>query len=135
MGGESAAVRIRVQKYGKHQSDLWKSQSMEDISAKGKHVFAATRTHPNGTKNKLDCIVVSSNVARDLKAKVTLVKPVTMYREDLPADWGTGGDPQNYTLSDHSVVIMQIKRNCQLRIKKFVMSEFTQEAEASYQCY
>ena len=58
---------------------------MEDISAKGKHVFAATRTHPNGTKNELDCIVVSSNVARDLKAKVTLIKPVTMYREDLPS--------------------------------------------------
>ena len=70
LGGESAAVRNKMQKYGKHLSDLWKSQSMEDISAKGKHVFAATRTHPNGTKNKLDCIVVPLNVAIDL--------PVTM---------------------------------------------------------
>ena len=112
LGGESAAVRNKMQKYRKHLSGLWKSQSIEDISAKGKHVFAATRTHPNGTKNKLDCIVVSSNVARDLKAKVTLIKPVTMYREDLPADWSTGGDPQSYTLSDHSAVIMQIKSNC-----------------------
>ena len=88
----------KMQKYGKHLSDLWKSQSMEDISAKGKHVFAATRTHPNGTKKKLDCIVVSSNMARDLKAKVTLIEPVTMYRENMPAYWSTGGDPQNYTL-------------------------------------
>ena len=62
-------------------------------------------------------------MARDLKAKVTLIKPVTMYREDLAADWSTEGDPQNYTLSDHSAVIMQIKSNCQLRIKKFVMSD------------
>ena len=112
-----------MQKYGQCLSDLWKSQNMEDISAKGKHVFVATRIHPNGIENKLDCIVVSSDVARDLKAKVTLIKPVTMYREDLPADWSTKGDPQNYTLSDHSAVIMRIKRNCQLRIKIFVMSE------------
>ena len=77
MGGENAAVRNTMQKYGKHLSDLWKLQSMEDISAKGKHVWAATRTHPNGTQNKLDCIVVSLNVARDLKAKVILIKPVT----------------------------------------------------------
>ena len=89
LGGESVAVRNKMQKYRKHLSDLWKSQSMEDVSAKGKHVFAATRTYPNGTQDKLDCIVVSSNVARDLKAKVTLVKPVTVYREDLPADWST----------------------------------------------
>ena len=43
----------------------------------------------------------------------------------MPADWSTGDDPQNYTLSDHSAVIMQIKSNSQLRIiiKKFVMSE------------
>ena len=81
-------------------------------------MWAATRTHPNGTKNKLDCIGVSSNVAGDLKAKVILIKPVTMYREDLPADWSTGDDPQDYHLSDHSAVIMQIKSNCQLRIKK-----------------
>ena len=46
-----------------------------------------------------------------------------MYREDLPADWSTGDDPQNYILSDHSAVIMQIKSNCQMRIKKFVVSE------------
>ena len=123
LGGENTASRNKMQKYGKHLSDLWKSQSMVDISAKGKHVFTATRTHPNGTKNKLDCIVVSSNVARDLKAKVTLIKPITMYREDLPADWNTGDDPQNYTLSDHSAVIMHIKSNCQIRVKKFVMSE------------
>jgi hypothetical protein len=71
----------------------------------------------------LDCIVVSLGVTRDLKAKITLINPVTMYREDLPADWSTRGDPQNYTLSDHSAVIMQIKSNCQLRIKKFLMSE------------
>jgi hypothetical protein len=56
LGGENATVRNQMQKYGKHLSDLWKSQSMEDISAKGKHVWAATRKHPNGTKNKLDCI-------------------------------------------------------------------------------
>ena len=62
-------------------------------------------------------------MARDLKAKVILIKPVSMYREDLPANWSTGDDPHNYTLSDHSAVIMQIKSNSQLRIKKFVMSE------------
>ena len=98
LGGESAAIRNKMQTYGKHMSDLWKPQNMEDISAKGKHVCAATRTHPNGTENKLDCIVVSSNVASDLKAKVTFIRPVTMYREDLSADWSTEGDPQNYTL-------------------------------------
>ena len=123
LGGKSAVVRNKMQKYGKHMSDLWKSPSMEDISAKGKHVFAATRTHPNGTKIKLDCIVVSSNVASDLKAKVTLIKSVTMYKEDPSADWNTGGDPQNYTPSAHSAGILQIKSECQLRIKKFVMSE------------
>ena len=67
-------------------------------------------------------VVVSSNAARDLKAKVILIKPVTMYREDLPADWSTRDDPQNYLLLDHSAVIMQIKSNCQLRIKKFDVS-------------
>lgn len=46
-----------------------------------------------------------------------------MYREDLSADWSTGDDPHNYTLSDHSAVIMEIRSNCQLRINKFVMSE------------
>ena len=96
---------------------------MEDISAKGKHVWVATSTHPNGTSNTLDCVVVSSSVARDLKAKVTLIKPVTMYTEDLPTDWSTGDGPHNYTLSDHSAIIMQIESNCQLRIKKFVVSE------------
>ena len=47
---------------------------MEDISVKGKHAWASTKTDPNGTSNKLDCIVVSSNVVRDTKAKVTLIK-------------------------------------------------------------
>ena len=73
---------------------------MEDINAKGKHVWAATRTHPNGIQNKLDCITVSSNVANNLRAKVTLIRLVTMYRKDLEADWQEGDEPQNYTLSD-----------------------------------
>ena len=73
MGGANTAVRNKMQKYGKHLSDLWKSQIMEDTSAKGKHVRAAPRTHPNGTNNKLDYMVVSSNVARDLRAKITLI--------------------------------------------------------------
>ena len=46
-----------------------------------------------------------------------------MYREDLSADWSTGDDPHNYTLSDHSAIITKIKSNCKIRIKKFVMSE------------
>ena len=87
LGGNNTAVRSKMHKYGQHLSDLWKSQNMEDISAKGKHSWASTRTDPNGTSNKLDCIVVSSNVVRDMKAKVTLIKSVTMYRDDLNADW------------------------------------------------
>ena len=101
LGGGNASIKSRMQKYGKHLSDLWKSQNMEDISAKGKYAWTPTRTHPNGTTNKLDCIVVSSNIARDLKAKVSLIKPVTMYREDLPADWSSG-DPINMKLKSPS---------------------------------
>lgn len=84
LGGANTAVRNKIQKYGKHLSDLWKSQNMEDISVKGKHVWATTRTYPNGTSNKLDCIVVSSSVARDLKARVTLIKPVSMHVQRGP---------------------------------------------------
>ena len=62
-------------------------------------------------------------MARDLKAKVTLIKSVTMYREDMSIDWSTKGDPQNYTLSDHNALIMQIKSKCQLRIEKFGMRD------------
>ena len=65
---------------------LWKTQNMEDISAKGKHAWAPTRTDPNSTSNKLDCIVVSSNVARDIKARVTLIKTAIVYKEDLDVD-------------------------------------------------
>ena len=67
--------------------------------------------------------MVSSNVVKDLKAKVTLIKTVTMYREDLDADWSEGDEPQTWELSDHKVVIMELKSGCQLRIKKFVSSE------------
>ena len=97
LGGNNAAVRSKMHKYGQHLSYLWKSQNMEDISAKGKYAWTTTRTDPNSTSNKLDCIVVSSNVVRDLKAKVTLIKTVTMYRDDLEADWSEGDEPQNCT--------------------------------------
>ena len=50
-------------------------------------------------------------MARDLKVIVTLIKPVTMYREDLPADWGTEGGPQNHTLSDQSTGAEMRKSN------------------------
>ena len=123
LGGGNTAVRNKMHKYGQHLSELWKSQNMEDISAKGKHAWASTRTDPNGTSNKLDCIVVSSNVIRDMKAKVTLIKSATMYREDLDADWSEGDEPQNWELSDHKVVMMELKSNCQLRVKKFISSE------------
>ena len=123
LGGGNTAVRNEMHKYGQHLSDLWKSQNMEDISAKGKYAWTPTRTDPNNTSNKLDCIVVSSNVVRDLKAKVTLVKTATTYRKDLDADWSEGDEPQNWELSDHKVVIMELKSGCQLRIKKFVSSE------------
>ena len=96
---------------------------MEDISAKGKYARTATRIDPNNTSNKLDCIVVSSNVVRDLKAKVTLIKTATMYRKDLDADWSEGDDPQNWERSDHEMVIMELKSGCQLRIQKSVSSE------------
>ena len=96
---------------------------MEDISAKGKYTWTTTRTDPNGTSNKLDCIVISSNVVKDLQAKVTHIKKVTMYRKDNDADWSEGDEPQNWELSDHKVVIMELKSGCQLRIKKFVCSE------------
>ena len=123
LGGNNAAVRSKMHKYGQHLSELWKSQNMEDISAKGKFAWATTRTDPNTTSNKLDCIVVSSNVVKDLKAKVTLIKTATMYRRDLDADWSEGDEPQNWELSDHKVVIMELKSGCQLKIKKFVSSE------------
>ena len=123
LGGSNAAVRSKMHKYGQHLSELWKSQNMEDISAKGKHIWASTRTDPNGTSNKLDCIVISSNVVKDLKAKVTLIKSATMYKDDLDADWSEGDEPQNWELSDHKVVIMELKSGCQLRIKKFVSSQ------------
>ena len=84
-----------MHKYGQYLSEMWESQNMKDISAKGKHTWASTRTDPNGTRNKLDCVVVSSNVIKDLKAKVNPIKPVTMYRQDLPADWQEGDEPQN----------------------------------------
>ena len=78
LGGGNTAVRNKMHQYGQHLSELWKSQNMEDISAKGKHAWASTRTDPNGTSNKLDWIVVSSHVVRDMKAKVTLIKAATM---------------------------------------------------------
>ena len=96
---------------------------MEDISAKGKHTWTTTRTDPNNTSNKLDCVVVSSNVARDLAAKVIQIKTATMYRGDMEADWLEGDEPQNWELSDHKMVIMELKSGCQLRIKKYVTSE------------
>ena len=82
-----------MHKHGHHLSELWKSQNMEDISATGKHAWASTRTDPNGTSNTLDCIVVFPNVVRDMKAKVTLIKTTTMYREDLDADWSERDEP------------------------------------------
>ena len=93
LGGGNTAVRNKMHKYGQHLSELWKAHDMEDISAKGKHACASTRTDPNGTSNKLGCIVVSSNVIGDVKAKVTLIKTTTMYREDLDADWSEGDEP------------------------------------------
>ena len=62
LGGSNAAMRNKMHKYGQHLWDLWKSQNMENISAKGKYAWATTRTDPNDTSNKLDCIVISSNV-------------------------------------------------------------------------
>ena len=54
------------------------------------HVVGSKQSKTLGWK---PIVVVSSqlasNVARDLKAKVILIKPVTMYREDLPVDWST----------------------------------------------
>ena len=67
--------------------------------------------------------MVSSNVVKDLKAKVALIKTVTVYRKDLDVDWSEGDEPQNLELSDHKVVIMELKSGCQLRIEKFVSSE------------
>ena len=67
--------------------------------------------------------MVSSNVVRDMKARVTLIKTATMYREDLDADWSEGDEPQNWELSDHKVVIMELKSNCHFRVRKFVSSE------------
>ena len=37
LGGNNAAVRSKMHKYGQHLSDLWKSQNMEDISGNGIH--------------------------------------------------------------------------------------------------
>jgi hypothetical protein len=67
--------------------------------------------------------VVSSNVVKYLKAKITLIKTATMYRRDLDADWSEGDEPQNWELSDHKVVIIELKSGCQLKIRKFVSSE------------
>ena len=78
LGENNAAVRSKMHKYGQHLSELWKLQNMEGISANGKHAWATTRTDPNNTNTKLDCIVVSSNVVKDLRAKVTLIKTATM---------------------------------------------------------
>ena len=74
LGGNSEAAGSKVHMYGQHLSGLWKSQNMEDISAKCKHAWATTRTDPNNTNNKLDCKMVSSNVIKDLSANVTLNK-------------------------------------------------------------
>ena len=123
LGGSVVAVRNKMHKYGQYLSELWKAQNMEDISAKGKYAWAETRTDPNSTSNKLDCIVVSSNVVKDLKAKVTLIKTASMYRRDLDANWAEGDEPQNWELSDHKLVIMELKSGCQLKIRKFVCSE------------
>lgn len=123
LGGKSAVVRNKMYKYGQYLSELWRSQNMEDISAKGKHTWTTTRTDPNNTSNKLDCVVVSSNVVRDLAAKVMQIKTATMYRGDMEADWLEGDEPQNWELSDHKMVIMELKSGCQLRIKKYVTSE------------
>ena len=123
LGGNNAAVRSKMHKYGQHLSELWRSPDMADISAKGKFAWATTRIDPNNTSNKLDCIVVSSNVVRDLKTNVTLIKTATMYRRDLDADWSEGDEPQNSELSDHKVVIMEPKSGCQLKIRKCVSSE------------
>ena len=59
----------------------------------------------------------------DLKAKVTLIPPVTVYRKDLQADWQDEDEPQNWTLSTHEAIIMELKSGCQLKIRKFVSSE------------
>ena len=37
LGGRVASVQSKMHKYGQHLSEMWKSQNMEDISAKGKH--------------------------------------------------------------------------------------------------
>ena len=55
-----------------------------------------------------------------MKAKVTLIKTATMYREDLDADWSEGDEPQNWELSDHRIVMMELRSDCQLRVKKFI---------------
>ena len=88
------------QNYGSHRTWNW----LEDISAKGKYTWATTRTDPNSTSNNLDCIVVSSNAARDLKTKVTLIKTDTMYRKYLDADCSKGDEPPSWELSVHKVI-------------------------------
>ena len=97
---------------------------MENIlSAKDIYIWATTRTDPNSTRNKLDCIVISSNIVRDLKAHVTLIKAATVYRKDLDPDWSEGDEPHNWEMSDHKVVSVALKSGCQLRIKKYISSE------------
>lgn len=59
----------------------------------------------------------------DLKAKVIGVEAVTMYRPDMEADWEREGEPQNYKLSDHDAIIMELKSGCNLRIKKYASKE------------
>ena len=46
-----------------------------------------------------------------------------MYRRDLDANWSEGDEPQIWELSDHKVVIMELKSGCQLKIRKFISSE------------
>ena len=41
----------------------------------------------------------------------------------MEAAWDTEDNPQNYTLSDHDAIVMEIKSNCKLRIRKFVTTE------------
>jgi hypothetical protein len=123
LGGEDSNIRNKMQKYGAYLSDMWKTQGMEDISAKGGFAWRPTRTHVNGTANKLDCVIVSSRIKSDLRAKVTSIKPITMYRSDLTADFSESDSPQNYTISDHDAVIIEMKSNCRLRVHKFVSTE------------
>ena len=63
----------------------------------------------------------SSNVVKDLKAKVTLIETATMYRKDLDADRSEGGEPPSWRLPDHKVVILELKSGYRLKTRKFVI--------------